>query len=201
LDHYKFEMKHYGVTPISEFNEFKEAIRLHPNPGRPFRLIGLVAEAQHKIAKSGNKYGNFVIEDYSGKTEIILFSEDYLRLTHVLQQGSTVFITGYFKQRYNRDEFEFKVTAVTLAETMKKSITKQVNIEVHPKHITKDMVEFVEKNLRAHPGKSVLRITLTEPRNRMKVSLLNMGSGFEMNEEMIQFLEKRPELEVQVLTV
>jgi len=32
LDHYKFEMRHYGVTPVADFNEFKEAIRMHPNP-------------------------------------------------------------------------------------------------------------------------------------------------------------------------
>lgn len=174
---------------------------MHPNPGRPFRIIGLVADAQHRIARSGNKYGNFVIEDYSGKTEIVLFSEDYLRLTPVLQQGTTVFITGYFKQRYNRDEFEFKVNSVSLAETMKKSLTKQVTIEVHPQDITKDMVSFVEKNMKNFPGKSTMRFTISEPKNKMKISLVTMNSGFEMNEELIQFLEKSPQLEVQVLTV
>lgn len=201
LDHYRFEMKHYGVTPIADFNEFKEAIKMHPNPGRPFRIVGLVADAQHRIARSGNKYGNFVIEDYSGKTEIVLFSEDYLRLTPVLQQGTTVFITGYFKQRYNRDEFEFKVNSVSLAETMKKNLTKQVTIEVHPQDITKDMVSFVEKNLQNFPGKSTLKFNISEPKNRMRISLVTMNSGFEMNEELIQFLEKSPELDVQVLTV
>jgi len=201
LDHYRFEMKHYGVTPIADFNEFKESIKMHPNPGRPFRIVGLVADAQHRIARSGNKYGNFVIEDYSGKTEIVLFSEDYLRLTPVLQQGTTVFITGYFKQRYNRDEFEFKVNSVSLAETMKKNLTKQVTIEVHPQDITKDMVNFVEKNLQNFPGKSTLKFNISEPKNRMRISLVTMNSGFEMNEELIQFLEKSPELDVQVLTV
>ncbi len=201
LDHYKFEMRHYGVTPIADFNEFKEAIKMHPNPGRPFRLIGLVADAQHKVAKSGNKYGNFVIEDYSGKTEIILFSEDYLRLTPFLQQGSTVFITGYFKQRYNRDEFEFKVMTVSLAETMKKHLTKQVTIEAHPQDISKEVVDFVEKNMKFNPGKSTLKFTLSEPKNKMKISLVTMNNGFEMNEEMIQFLEKSPQLDVQVLTL
>jgi len=201
LDHYKFEMRHYGVTPTADFNEFKEAIRMHPNPGRPFRLIGLVADAQHKIARSGNKYGNFVIEDYSGKTEIILFSEDYQRLSPFLTQGSTVFITGYFKQRYNKEEFEFKVMTVSLAETMKRNMTKQVTIEAHPQDISKEMVSFVEKNLRNFPGKSTLKFTLTEPKKKMKISLITMNNGFEMNEEMIHFLEKSPELDVQVVSV
>ncbi|HMU46100.1 MAG TPA: DNA polymerase III subunit alpha [Chitinophagaceae bacterium] len=201
LDHYRFEMKHYGVTPIADFNEFRESIKLHPNPGRPFRIIGLVADAQHKIARSGNKYGNFIIEDYSGKTDIILFSEDYLRLSPFLQQGSTVFITGYFKQRYNREEFEFKVMTVSLAETMKKQLTKQVTIEVHPQDVSNEMLDFVEKNMKYHPGQSVLKMILNEPKNKLKISLVTMDRGFEMNEELIHYLEKTPELDVQVLTV
>lgn len=200
LDHYRFEMKHYGITAISDFLEFRESVRLQSNPGRPFRLLGLVADAQHKIAKSGNKYGNFVIEDYSGKTDLVLFSEDYLRLSPVLQPGSTVFITGYLKQRYNRDEFEFKVTGVSLAETIKRSLTKQVTIETHPRHLNPDMISFLEQNIRKNPGRTGLRFQLTEPRNKLKISLVSAHSGLEMNEELIRFLEEKPELEVQVVT-
>jgi DNA polymerase III subunit alpha len=200
LDHYKFEMKHYGVTSIADFIEFKETVRMHPNPGRTFRVLGLVADAQHKIARSGNKYGNFVLEDYTGKTEIVLFSEDYLRISPFLQQGTSVFITGYFKQRFNKEEFEFKISTVSLAETLKKNLTKQVNIEVHPQHLSKDMIAFIEKNMKHHPGQSALRFILTEPKNNMRISLVTSGKGFEMNEEMIHFLEEKPELEVQVLT-
>lgn len=173
---------------------------MQPNPGRPFRIVGLVSDAQHRIARSGNKYGNFVIEDYSGKTEFPLFSEDYLRLTPILQAGSTVLISGYFKPRYNKEEFEFKVTSVSLAETMKRTMTRQVTIEAHPQDISAEMVGFIEKNMRDFPGKSTLRINLAEPRNKMRISLVTMSGGFEMNEEMIQFLENKPELEVQVLT-
>ncbi|MFZ9388158.1 MAG: DNA polymerase III subunit alpha [Chitinophagaceae bacterium] len=201
LDHYRFEMNHYGVTAVADFNEFRETIRMHSNAGRQFRLIGLVAQAQHKTARNGNKYGSFVIEDYSGKTEIMLFGEDYLRISPLLQQGTTVFITGYFKQRYNREEFEFKVSGVSLAETMKKALTRQLTIEVHPRALTQEMVDFIEKNIRVNPGKSTLKFTLTEPKNNMKISLVSMNSGFEMNEEMIHFLERETSLDIQVLTV
>ena len=201
LDHYRFEMKHYGVTAIADFVEFREAIKMQPNPGRIFRLIGLVADAQHKVSRQGNKYGNFVIEDYSGKTELVLFSEDYLKLTPLLQPGQTVFLTGYFKPRYNREEFEFKVTNVSLVETIKRNLTKQVCIDVSPQDISEDMIRFVEKNLKDFPGKTSLRFNLTEPKNKMKISLVTMDNGFEMNDEMVNFLQDKPELEVQVQTV
>lgn len=200
LDNYKFEMKHYGVTPLIDFTEFKDSLKLQPNPSRQFRIVGLVTDAQHRVAKSGNKYGNFIIEDYSGKTEFPLFSEDYMRLTPILQQGSTVLITGYFKPRYNKDEFEFKVISVSLAETMKRNMTKQITIDANPKDLSKEMVSFIEKNVKSFPGSATLRFNLTEPKNRMKISLVTSGSGFELNEEMIQFLETKPELEVQVQT-
>ena len=200
LDHFKFEINHYGITPIADFNEFKEAINIHSNPNRMFRLIGLVAEAQHKISRQGNKYGNFIIEDYSGKTAVILFSEDYMKFNPMLQQGNTVFMTGFFKQRYNRDEFEFKVLNVSLVETMKRILTKQVNIEVNPQDINEDIIRFMEKNIKGFPGKATLKFSLNEPKNNWKIGLITMDNGFEMNNELIEFLQHTPELEVQVQT-
>ncbi len=201
LDNYRFEMKHYGVTTIADFNEFKDSIKLQANPGRAFRLVALVTSAQHRVAKSGNKYGQFIIEDYSGKTEFPLFSEDYMRLSPILQQGSTVLITGYLKPRFNRDEWEFKINSVSLAETMKRVMTKQVSIEAHPKAISEEVVAFVEKNVKYHPGKTALRFSLADPKEKIKISLVSVHAGFEMNEEMIDFLNNKPDLDVQVVTV
>ncbi len=200
LDNYRFEIYHYNTTTVADFNEFRESIMLQPNPGRMFRIIGLVADAQHRVARSGNKFGTYVIEDYTGKMEFPLFSEDYLKLSPYLQLGSTVYITGFLKQRYNKAEYEFKVQQVSLAETLKRTLTRQVNIHVHPKDINEDMIRFVEKNMRNFPGAASLRFIVAEPRNKVKISLVNTNSGFEMNDEMIQFLQQKPELEVQVIT-
>ena len=90
---------------------------------------------------------------------------------------------------------------VSLAETMKKMLTKLLTVCAHPQDISQELVDFVEKNLRKNPGKSTLRFTLEEPRSRTKVSLVSMSQGFEMNEELIRFLELSPQLDVQVLTV
>ncbi|MBS1655006.1 MAG: DNA polymerase III subunit alpha, partial [Bacteroidetes bacterium] len=165
-----------------------------------FRLIGLVSDAQHKVSRQGNKFGSFTIEDYSGKTEMLVWSDDYVKYAHYLQQGTTLFITGFFKQRYNKTEFEFKITSVSLVETLKKSLTKQLQVELNPKNVSENMVQFFLKNFHTHPGKSGLKIILNEPKNNWKISLLTIDTGFEMNDEMTEYLESNPELEVQVLT-
>jgi DNA polymerase-3 subunit alpha len=199
LDHYRFEMKHYGMTPIADFNEFRDSIKVQPNQGRIFRMMGLVADAQHRIAKSGNKFGSFVIEDYTGKMDFALFSEDYLKISPFLQQGMTVFFTGYMKSRWNKEDFEFKIQQVTLAESVKKTMTKQINIEIHPQDLNKGMIDFVESNLKSFRGGSTaLKFILAEPKAGMRISLVSGNNGFEMNDEMIHFLQETPELRVQV---
>ena len=200
LDNYKFEMKHYGISNIQEFNEFKEAVLLHPNPNRIFRMIGLVADAQHKISRQGNKYGTFVIEDYSGKTDLVLWSDDYVKFSNYLQPASTIFITGFFRQRWNKEEYEFKVQTISLIETIKRNLTRQVQIEVNPKDVSHDMIQFVEKNVKSFPGNATLKFLLNEPKNNWKISLMTLDNGFEMNDEMAEFLQNQPSLSVQVIT-
>ena len=198
LDNFKFEIKYYGLTPIAEFNEFKEAVHLHPNPGRNFRMAGLVAEAQHRISKNGNKYGVFFIEDYTAKMELTLWSDDYVRFSNYLEAGMVIFLTGCFRQRYNKSEFEFKVNSITLLESMMKACTKKLQIETHPKFIDENIIGFVEKNVKKFPGKSSLKFYLSEPTSKLKVGMYTLENGFEMNDEMAKFLQEKPELEVQV---
>jgi DNA polymerase-3 subunit alpha len=198
LDNFKFEIKYYGLTPITEFNEFKEAIHMHPNPGRQFRIAGLVANAQHKISKNGNKYGNFFIEDYTGRMELTLWGDDYVKFNNYLEAGMVIFITGWFRQRYAGSPFEFKVTTITLLETMKKICTKKLSIDAHPKYITKDVILFFEKNIKSFPGNSTFKFCLSDQASRLKVGMYSIENGFEMNDEMAQFLQQKPELEVQV---
>jgi DNA polymerase-3 subunit alpha len=197
LDHYKFEFKHFGTTNVQDFDEVKESSILS-SMGKTYRLLCLVSVANHRISRQGNKFGSFVVEDYSGKTELVLFGDDYVKYGPYLEQGHAVFITGSFKQRPYKDEYEFRLSTITLAENARKQMTKQLCLEVDARNLTGDMVEFFDKNIKMHPGSSMLKISIVEPKRGFKAGLTTMGSGFEMNEELIEFLEAKPEIEVAV---
>jgi DNA polymerase-3 subunit alpha len=200
LDHFKFEINHYGITSLGEFNEVKDAINTAANPGKTFRLAGLVVDAQHRVSKTGKQFGTLVIEDYTGKTEFMLWSEDYARYSNYLEKGKNLFITGAFRPRFNKIEFEFKIEKMMLLESIKQVMTKQIIMDVEARFINDEMVRFLEKNIKQYPGKSSLKFNITEPRTNCKVTLYSMANGFEMNDEMTAFLDQKPELEVQVVT-
>jgi DNA polymerase-3 subunit alpha len=97
-----------------------------------------------------------------------------------------------------RPELEFGISSMTLAENVKTSLTKQLCLEIDPRNLQPELVQFLEKNLKAHPGKSGLRITVAEPKSNLKVALMTLDHGLEMNHDIIKYLEEKPEIEVQV---
>jgi len=200
LDNYRFEMTHYNITPLADYNEFKAAITTHANPGKSFRLAGLVTDAQHRLTKTGKNFGILTIEDYSGKSEFMLWSEDYVKYTNYLEKGMIVMIEGFFRQRYNSDQFEFKLGKLHLLDTVKMSHTRQLVIEAPPQAINAELIGFMERNIRAHPGKSTIKFNITDSRNQLKVGMYSLENGFTMNDEMALFLSENPDVEVSVVT-
>ena len=199
LDHFKFELKYYGITKINDFNEIKNTILEQSNPGRSLRVAGLVIDVQHRVTKTGKNFGSFSIEDFTGKTEFLLWSEDYIKFQNYLEKGQNILCNGFFRPKYNRPtEFEFKITSMSLLETVKQTLTRTIDISIHPVGITADLVDFVDKNLKQYPGKTTLRFNIYEPKENLKLSLYSLERSFMMNEEMADYLLNNPDFEVNV---
>jgi DNA polymerase-3 subunit alpha len=199
LDHFQFELKYYGITRINDFNEIKDTLHLQPNPGRILKVAGLVIDVQHRVTKTGKNFGSFSIEDYTGKTEFLLWSEDYIKFQNYLEKGQNVLLNGTFRAKYNRpNEFEFKIHSMSLLETVKQTLTKSIDITLKPSAVTKELVNFIDKNMKDNPGKTSLRINLIEPKENLKVSLYSMEKSFLMNEDMAGYLLNNPDLDIHV---
>ena len=200
LDHFSFEMRHYQFTPINDFNEVRDTLSVNLNQlGRNFKLAGLVTEVQHRMTKTGKNFGSFVIEDFTGKTDFILWSEDYIKFQNYLEVGQKIFLTGSFRNRYNQpNAFEFKITNMSLLETVKQNQTRSIEISMHPSKLDQEMLAFVEKNLKQNPGRASLKFNFVEPREQLVASVRTYEKGFLMNDDMVSFLDKHPDLSVLV---
>ncbi len=201
LDNFKFEMRHYGITNLADFNEIKQTVTPQTNASKPLRLAGLIIDAQHRVSRQGKNFGSITLEDYSGKAEFMLWSEDYNRFRNYMEKGTNLFVTGGFKQRYNKAEFEFKIDKIMLLESIKQQLTKQVIIDMEARHLNTRMVQFFEHNFKSFPGRTGLKFTIKEPKAHLKVGMFSMEGGFEMNDDMAGFLAENPEFEVHVVTV
>ena len=198
LDHYKFELRYYNILQIDDFNEFKGAIDLQKNPTQGIRVAGLVTSAFHKISRAGKKYGTITIEDFSGKTDITLFGDQYIKFSNYFTQGTCIYVKGNYERWESRNEWNFRVNEICLLETIKKVFTKQVQLTLQAGSILPEQVDFLQKNLKKHPGRVRLKVVLVDQVERLMVQMKTTEKGFEMNDEMADFLEKNPLIDVQV---
>jgi len=197
LDNFRFEMKHYAITPLSDFNEFKQSVVERP-VSRNFRIAGLVVDAQHRITKTGKPFGSMHLEDFSGKSEFMLWREDYVKYTPYLENGMIVVIDGGFKPRYNTDQVEFKIFRMGLLDTLKTEMTKQLILDIEPDWIDVEMIDFLEENIKLYPGKTTMRFNIFDVINNRKSTLSTLEKGFTMNDDLIHFLDQRPQIQVHV---
>jgi DNA polymerase III subunit alpha len=200
LDHYRFEMKNYGISSVAEFNMFKEEIESQPYPTKPFRLAGLVTGSQHRVSRAGKKFGVLMLEDFSGKMEITLFGDQYVKFANYFETGNCLYITGKFEKWEYRNDWNFKVMEICLLETIKRALTRQIQFNINPKFFTDTQFAFIERNIKKNPGKTRLKFVFNEKKGQRMVILSTIDKGFEMNDEMAAFLQENPDMEVNVET-
>ncbi len=198
LDHYRFELKYYGIMPIGDYNEFKAGIDQQPNPGQTFKLAGLVTSSLHKISRAGKKYGSLTIEDFTGRVEVTLFGDPYVRFSNYFVVGTCIQLKGSFEKWESRNEWNFRVSEICLLETIKRVLTRQLQMTIQPGTITQNQLDFFTQNMKKYPGKARLKVIFLDQIEKLRVQMKTTEKGFEMNDELTEFLEKTPEIEVQV---
>jgi DNA polymerase-3 subunit alpha len=109
-------------------------------------------------------------------------------------------IEGAFRQRYDGQSYEFSINKLHLLETVKSSLTKQVIIDVEPQFINEEMVEFIDSNVKANPGKTSIKFNVTDSRNKFKVGMYSLEKGVTMNDDLAFYLNENKDIEVSVVT-
>ena len=64
-----------------------------------------------------------------------------------------------------------------------------------------DILDALKKDLKKHPGRVRLKVVLVDQAERLMVQMKTTEKGFEMNDEMTEFLEMNPLIDVQVDTL
>lgn len=200
LDDFKFELTHYGIGSLANFIDIKNAVDAVP-PAYNFRLSGLVTDAQHRVTKTGKPFGIMHIEDFSGKADFAIFGEDYVKFSNYLDKGTIVMLEGAFRTRYNSEVYQFNITKLHLLDTVKKILTKELQVEIHPNEIDEEFVQFFIENVKANPGTASLKFVCKDANHNLKAQLYTLGKGITINDELTQFLTKRKTIKINVLTV
>lgn len=145
LDNYKFELRHFcpnNVTDLQLINKAKasevdQEVLLDFNriKNKEVVLGGIIALANHRVAKSGKPFGSFIIEDYWDSYEIMVFGEDYVKFKGYLQEGYFVQIRGLVQERFKQvGNWGFELKNIQLLSDLREKMAKSFTIQF-PLHV------------------------------------------------------------------
>ena len=180
LDDYKFEVKNLTTCGIDRVEQFK---------GQKIKIAGFVTKAEHRISQKGTGWGRFTVQDYSGTLELAMFSNDYARFRHFFDEGQSLFITGQMKQRWNSEEFEFRVDDVQLLESVSGTHISSVTLQIPVELLSEELLARLEVLCKEHKGNHALKVNLVDYTNKNALSFssgnkkVNADSDFAMEME------------------
>jgi DNA polymerase-3 subunit alpha len=140
------------------------------------------------------------LEDFSGKFELTLFGDQYVKYASYFEMGHCLFLQGKFEKHPYRDDWSFRVSDICLLETVKKVMTRKIQMNIAPSLFRVEHLDFLTENIRNHPGKVQLKFVFHDKKDQKTVVLSTLDKGFEMNDAMTEFLLEHPELEATVET-
>ncbi len=179
LDDFRYEWENFA-SPLANVDNFK---------GRKVNVAGFVLKAEHRISQKGTGWGRFTIQDYTGSLEITMFSETYAKFKSFFEEGSSIYVEGEYKPRYNSDEMEFKVLNVRLLETIGEEKTQSVTLKIPVEKISADLIERIEKLCVAHKGKHTLRMELIDFQNKERMAFTSLGKKVNVGNEFLAAME------------
>ena len=181
LDRYREVIAAYANTDCERLAELKR---------REVRFGAIVTQAAERISKKGTKYGQFVVEDYSGKIEFSLFNEDYAKFKGFLETNNSVFVRGRYEPRFNSEtEFELKITDVRLLEDVAK-LVREVCIQLSVSTVNDALVRSLDGVVSKYKGKCPLKFKIKDEATGTILNLQSRTASVEPVPELYDELRK-----------
>lgn len=160
LDNYELEIKHFCSNRVRDLqlinkvkaSEVEDDVLLDFNRIKNKEVVigGIIALANHRVAKSGKPFGSFIIEDYSDSYEIVVFGEDYVKFRGYLQDGYFVQIKGIVQERFRQvGNWGFELKNMQLLSELRDKLAKSFTIQIALQQLNEESIRTINSLLLA----------------------------------------------------
>jgi len=193
LDEFNVEMESFCSVTLerlkADMKEFKN---------KDFSFAGMVIAAAHKIGKNAKPFGVFTLEDYFDSINLFIYSEDYLKWKHLLEEGMFLHVKARVEARFGEpDQLRVRVTHLVLLSEAMEKYARSLSITIALTELTGDAIKKIHDLAKSHKGRTNLRIRISDPEENVFVEL--PSRKYKVNpKEMVNRLLDSEEFEVRV---
>jgi DNA polymerase-3 subunit alpha len=159
--------------------------------GMECKVGGIVSSVEHRMTKTGRPFGKLSMEDYSGKFEFMLWSDDYLKFKSFLMPGLFLFIEGnVVRKSWGEQNLEFKIRNIDLLNEIASKRIQGIALRFSFDLVTYDFVKSIEKLCKKNSGNANLTLYLNDFSEGIQVELLSRTFRVKVGNDFIKELKK-----------
>ncbi len=195
LDEFKLEISNFtskGIS-LSDLNNNIEGLK-----GRELTFAGMVTEAREAFSKNGKPYCTMTLTDYSDSYKMFFFTKDYVEFSKYCKNGLFLLVKGSVQNRFGGDQLEFKVSRIDLLQEVRKNLVKSVSVMMPLEIITPDFIQEFEQLTTQNKGPVILKFIVRDSETNLTLQLFSRNTRIEMNNEVVNFLEKHGNLAFKI---
>jgi DNA polymerase III subunit alpha len=194
LDNFRFELETFSNLPVNDLNN------LDNKEGKDVKVGGIVSAVEHKMTKTGKPFGKLTLEDYSGKFEFLMWSEDYMKFKSFLMPGIFLFVEGnVLRKTWGDMALEFKIRNIELLNELGTKRTKGLQVRIPAKLVNAELVYQIESICNEYSGSTPLFVSLKDVEENITLELLSRKVRVKAVNELVQKMKKIPEVEVGLI--
>jgi DNA polymerase III subunit alpha len=191
LDNFKFEMDTFCTTALTTLTDFDSL------EGKECKLGGIVSSVEHRMTKTGRPFGKLVMEDYSGKFEFMLWSDEYLKFKSFLMPGLFLFVEGgVVRKAWGDQSLEFKIRNIDLLNELANKRVQGLALRLAVDSVSSALVDKLGKMCKKNKGNSNITFYLRDETEGIQTELLSREYRIKVNNEFIKELKKVAEVGV-----
>ena len=182
LDDYRLEIQNFTNCKLNEIDKKRD---------KELKIAGIVTATETKIAKNGNPYCRFSVEDFDGTYNFSIFSKDYLQFkTYIETNGALLHITGKYMPRWNTEEYEFKISKIDLLSDIRTKLSKTLTLQIPAMNIDEKIAEELAIVAQKYPGNVKLKLRFIDREEGMVVSETSSLFKIELTNDLFRDLER-----------
>lgn len=191
LDNYKRDIQTYVNCTIADMDN-------ESNRGKSLKVAGIITKSESRFDKNGSPYGRFVIEDFSGSREILLFKKQYLdNKQYIDTPGMLLFIhCRYVKHRYQDNVYELELVSVDLLSDVRKKYTKRIDVNVNVDLVDKNTINDISALFAKYPGDTFINMNIFDRNDKIVVPMMSKGVRINPVNELLDELEVLPGIQI-----
>ncbi|MDR1408323.1 MAG: DNA polymerase III subunit alpha [Tannerella sp.] len=190
LDEFRVVLTHVCNIGMAEMGDM-ESLK-----GRNLLFGGIVTGIREGIGRNGKPYMFIKIEDFTGSSEIPLFSDNYIKYSNFGKPGMYLLINAAVQPRQWQDnKVEFCIKSISLLQDVKDSLISKINISMSIHKLNERTITELSELIKHNPGQTQLYFKVVDSINNVSLNLFSRTCRLNVTQSLIDFINESDDID------